>query len=208
MDIRVHDLLRIPSVGSLIVDTPIPDWVGGSIDHANWVVVRRDIAKYGRIPVGIRGNSRSQRFPAFLPMDAIIEKVEPEDLIEQRLWKRSPRRSQIEAFNFLDKLIEIYSAYSLSWGPTGSVGFELASGVPTAHAGSDLDVVIRTPQRLGQSVAQELIKFHKSFPVRIDVQLETPLGAVSLVEYARGSGSMLLRADLGPRLVKDPWVNV
>jgi phosphoribosyl-dephospho-CoA transferase len=208
MDIRVHDLLRIPSVGSLIVDTPIPDWVCYSLAHASWVVVRRDTAKYGRVPVGIRGNSRSQRFPAFLPKDAIIEKVEPEDLIEQRLWITSPRRSQIEAFNFLDKLIEIYAAYSLSWGPTGSVGFELASGVPTAHAGSDLDVVIRAPQRLEQSVAQELIEFHKSIPVRIDVQLETPLGAVSLVEYARGTGSMLLRADLGPRLVKDPWVIV
>lgn len=172
------------------------------------MVVRRDTAKYGRVPVGIRGNSRSQRFPAFLPKHAIIEKVEPEDLIEQRLWKTSTRRSQIEAFNFLDKLIEIYSAYSLSWGPTGSVGFELASGVPTAHVGSDLDVVIRTPRRLGQSVAHELIKLHNSFPVRIDVQLETPLGAVSLVEYARGTGSMLLRTDIGPRLVKDPWVIV
>lgn len=208
MDIRVHDLLRIPSVGSLIVDTPIPDWVCDSLAHASLVVVRRDTTKYGRVPVGIRGNSRSQRFPAFLPKDAIIEKVGPEDLIEQRLWKTSPRRSQIEAINFLDKLIEIYSAYSLSWGPTGSVGFELASGVPTAHAGSDLDVVIRAPQRLEQSVTQELIEFHKSFPFRIDVQLETPLGAVSLVEYAIGTGSMLLRADLGPRLVKDPWVIV
>ncbi|MEC0230436.1 malonate decarboxylase holo-ACP synthase [Paenibacillus alba] len=201
-------MLRIPSVGSLIVDTPIPDWVCDSLTNASWVVVRRETAKYGIVPVGIRGNSRSQRFPAFLPKDAIIEKVEPEDLTEQRLWKTSPRRSQIEAFNLLDKLIEIYYAYSLSWGPTGSVGFELASGVPTVHAGSDLDVVIRAPRRLGQSVAQELIKFHNSFPVRIDVQLETPLGAVSLVEYARGTDSMLLRTGLGPRLVKDPWVVV
>jgi phosphoribosyl-dephospho-CoA transferase len=208
MDIRVHDLLRIPSVGSLIVDTPIPDWVYYSLAQASWVVVRRDTTKNGRVPVGIRGNLRSQRFPAFLPKDAIIEKVEPEDLIEQRLWITSPRRSQIEAFHCLDKLVEMYSAYSLSWGPTGSVGFELASGVPTAHAGSDLDVVIRAPQRLEQSVAQELIEFHKSIPVRIDVQLETPLGAVSLVEYARGTGAMLLRADLGPRLVKDPWIIV
>jgi phosphoribosyl-dephospho-CoA transferase len=208
MDIRVHDLLRIRSVDSLIVDPPIPDWVYYSLAQASWVVVRRDTTKNGRVPVGIRGNSRSQRFSAFLPKDAIIEKVEPEDLIEQRLWITSPRRSQIEAFNFLDKLIEIYAAYSLSWGPTGSVGFELASGVPTAHAGSDLDVVIRAPQRLEQSVAQELIEFHKSIPVRIDVQLETPLGAVSLVEYARGTGAMLLRADLGPRLVKDPWIIV
>lgn len=206
MDIRVHDLLRIPSVGSLIVDNPIPDWVCDSINHANWVVVRRDTAKHGRVPVGIRGNLRSQRFPAFLPMDAILEKVEPEDLVEQRLWITNPRHSQVEAFKYLDKLIEIYSTYGFSWGPTGSVGFELASRVPTAHAGSDLDVVIRAPQRLEQSVAQELIEFHERFPVRIDVQLETPIGAVSLVEYARGTGSMLLRADSGPRLVKDPWV--
>ncbi|UJF31774.1 malonate decarboxylase holo-ACP synthase [Paenibacillus hexagrammi] len=207
MEVNAHDLLRISSVGSLIVDNPIPDWVCDSLSHASLVVVRRDAAKPEWVPVGIRGHSRRQRFPAFLPMEAIIEKVKPEDMVEKRLWMANPRRSQIPALTSLDRLAEFYSAYGLSWGPTGSVGFELASGVPTAHGGSDLDVVIRAPQRVEQRIAKELIEFHESFPIRIDVQIETPLGAVSLVEYARGTGTVLVKMNLGPRLVQDPWIN-
>jgi phosphoribosyl-dephospho-CoA transferase len=44
-----------------------------------------------------------------------------------------------------------------------------------------------------------------SLPVRIDVLLETPNGAVSLAEYSASVGAMLLRSALGPRLVPDPW---
>ena len=43
-------------------------------------------------------------------------------------------------------------------------------------------------------------------PVRIDVLLETPAGAVALAEYARGKSVVMLRSPQGPRLVADPWL--
>jgi phosphoribosyl-dephospho-CoA transferase len=41
--------------------------------------------------------------------------------------------------------------------------------------------------------------------VRVDLQLETPLGAVLLAEYVKTVDTTLLRTAVGPRLVRDPW---
>ncbi|WP_255286708.1 MULTISPECIES: phosphoribosyl-dephospho-CoA transferase MdcG domain-containing protein [unclassified Bacillus (in: firmicutes)] len=46
----------------------------------------------------------------------------------------------------------------------------------------------------------------KKCPVRVDVQVETPAGAFSLVEYARGSGQVLIKTMFGPKLSSNPWV--
>ena len=40
---------------------------------------------------------------------------------------------------------------------------------------------------------------------RLDVQVETPLGAFALAEWSRSGGSVLLKTPAGPRLVADPW---
>lgn len=205
MEVKVHDLLKVESVSCLVSDIPIPDWVHNTLERANWVVVRREVIKNGMAPVGIRGSTRSLRFPAYLPMDTIIEKVEPELLVSQLRWKTSPRRSKMKALEILDELTAFYSSFGFSWGPTGSIGFELATGFPTVHEGSDIDIVLRTPKPLEKEYAKAIIDFHEQFAVKVDVQLETPFGAVSLVEYARVAGSILLRTSLGPRLVHNPW---
>ncbi|KRF43611.1 hypothetical protein ASG93_01430 [Paenibacillus sp. Soil787] len=198
-------MLKVKSVRCLVSDIPIPDWVHNTLERANWVVVRRDVVKDGMVPVGIRGSTRSLRFPAYLPMDAIVEKVEPELLVSQLRWKTSPLRSKMKVLEILDELTAFYSSFAFSWGPTGSIGFELATGFPAVHEASDIDIVLRAPKPLEKESAQALINFHEQFPVRLDVQLETPFGAVSLVEYTRASGSILLRTSLGPCLVHNPW---
>jgi phosphoribosyl-dephospho-CoA transferase len=71
---------------------------------------------------------------------------------------------------------------SLVYGPTGSIGFELASGLPTATSASNLDLLIHAPERLPMQVAQELITIFSVNPCCVDAQLETPRGAVSLAE--------------------------
>ena len=45
----------------------------------------------------------------------------------------------------LDAVDELFAALGLV-GPTGSVGFELATGVAAASTASDLDVVVRVPE--------------------------------------------------------------
>jgi len=98
----------------------------------------------------------------------------------------------------------LFTSLGLAWGPTGSVGFELATGTAVAGPASDLDVVIRAPELWSLARARELADDLARLPVRVDMQLDTPSGAVALAEYARG-GRVLLRTPDGPKLVNDPW---
>ncbi|MOA06667.1 Phosphoribosyl-dephospho-CoA transferase [compost metagenome] len=205
MDVTVHDLLRISKSAPLKSEQQVPDWVEASLERANWVVVRRDIAQPGYIPIGIRGATRSQRFPAYLPAAAVQEIIKPEDLVSEKLWTVSPRSSMVEAYSVLKELTKYYAAHGYIWGPTGSIGFELAAGVPTARPESDIDIVIRAPLPLDRTAARNLLLIHQYYTQKIDVQLEAPSGAISLTEYARGSEAVLMRTNSGPYLVKDPW---
>jgi len=40
---------------------------------------------------------------------------------------------------------------------------------------------------------------------RVDANIETPYGAISLSEYARTSGAILMRTSTQPRLTQNPW---
>jgi phosphoribosyl-dephospho-CoA transferase len=98
----------------------------------------------------------------------------------------------------------LFASLGLIWGPTGSAGFELATGVPAAGAASDLDVVVRAPEFWPLERAREVAEDLAPLPARVDAQLDTPAGAVTLAEYACG-GHVLVRTPDGPRLTRDPW---
>jgi phosphoribosyl-dephospho-CoA transferase len=104
----------------------------------------------------------------------------------------------------LDAVDELFSSLGLVWGPTGSVGFELATGVAAAGTASDLDVVVRAPEPWPLESAREIADHLNGLLVRVDAQLDVPVGALSLAEYARG-GRVLLRTPDGLRLTWDPW---
>ena len=53
-----------------------------------------------------------------------------------------------------------------------------------------------------------LLEALEPLPVRVDVQLEVPRGAVALAEYAAARGPLVLRTVDGARLVRDPWAAV
>jgi phosphoribosyl-dephospho-CoA transferase len=53
--------------------------------------------------------------------------------------------------------------------------------------------------------ADRLHRALSALPIRIDLQLETPQGAVLLAEFVNGRGVMLLRSVHGARMVSDPW---
>ncbi len=114
------------------------------------------------------------------------------------------RARRVESLRVLDTLDELFSSLGLVWGPTGSVGFELATSVAAAGTASDLDVVVRAPEPWPLENAREIADHLNRLPTRVDAQLDTPAGAVTLAEYARG-GRVLLRTPDGPRLTWDPW---
>jgi phosphoribosyl-dephospho-CoA transferase len=137
----------------------------------------------------------------------VFEALTPQLLASRRPWARSARRGTIPALRALDTVESIASqaGFAAAWGPTGSVGFELASGQPTATATSDLDLAVWADRPLPVAAARALVDALDLLPVRADVLLETPRGAVALAEYARSAGTVALRTAHGPRLVDDCW---
>lgn len=204
-EVRPHDLLLLGSEEAFVSCTPSEPWVKTSLALSRTVVVRRDVVPEGMIPVGVRGATRSERCAGVVPTHAVLQLLSPESLVASRAWHRTVRHSQINAFAYLDFVFEAWKSYELPWGPTGSVGFELATGIPTARPESDLDLRIVAMERLSQEAAQGLLAAVQSEKIRVDVQIETPRGAISLVEYVREPEMMLLRTNQGPFLVKDPW---
>ena len=164
------------------------------------------------VAVGVRGAARRERWAAWLDSSDVLEQLKPVDLTP-RLSALSPQRlaaaPALAAAAALDAAWPDLEA-TPAWGPTGSVGFELASERPIAHADSDLDAIIRCPAPVAVAKAQTwLAAFDKaSFGVRCDVLLETPMGGVALLDYVRSAPPMMLRTGAGPRLVHDPWAEL
>jgi phosphoribosyl-dephospho-CoA transferase len=206
LTVAPHDLLKLGDTRLIPLSAqPEPSWVARVLAETPWVVVRRAPLEGEWIPVGVRGKQRSERHAAFVSPAAVKTRTSPEGLAAARSWKASPRTGIVAALKALDEVEEILAAYRLVWGPAGSVGFELASGAPTAASDSDLDIVIRSPLCLSIQSAHSLCDRLARLEVQVDALLETPGGAVSLREYARGHMPVLQRTIHGPRLVEDPW---
>ena len=192
---NAHDLLWGMTPAHAPADAPA--WVLEALAAGHPVVVRRAVASPGQVAVGVRGRLREQRFAAVMPMAAVQQRVVPEDL----RGVISPR--DLPALQALAQLQPVLAGES--WGVTGSAGFELASGIQALHEQSDLDLILRTPQRLERGDAEGLLAIVDSAPCAVDLQLQTPFGAVALREWAGGSRRVLLKAAGGAHLVLDPW---
>lgn len=204
---RPHDLLRLRAPGALTADTPVPPWVEAALRALPWVVVRRGPVRGGRVPVGVRGAARAQRFAAFVALGEVSERRAPEELTRVPAELDLRRREAVPALSALARVSTILGPRGQGWGPGGSVGFELATGAPTATPSSDLDLVLRQQRRLAPSHAARLLAalVDAAAPARLDVMLETPLGGVSLAELAAAPARVLVRTAIGPRLRADPW---
>jgi phosphoribosyl-dephospho-CoA transferase len=206
---RTHDLIRLRSPSTLLVDGATPPWVEPALHRGPWVVVRRAAAPERLVPVGVRGVERSQRFAAFVTAAAISQRVTPAELAASLHAIDESRRAASPAFVALSRVAPLLASSGHTWGPGGSVGFEIASGVPTASASSDLDVIVHCDARLGSSAARRLLVAlaEAARPVRIDVLLETPRGGVLLADLVASPTRILVRTADGPRLCSDPWGN-
>jgi len=206
-ELRTHTLLRIAAAEVLRYDTPPPDWVSRALGLAPWVVVRRGAPRDGMIPVGARGAVRSERCAAWLRSCDVLEALDPLELAARRAWSAERRCAAVPALAALAPVDEIMrlASFGSCWGPTGSVGFELASGRATATPASDLDLMVRADHPLERAAALALLGEFASLPVRVDALLETPRGAVALAEYASAPQRIVLRTASGAGWVADPW---
>lgn len=194
---RPHDLLWGMTPTQLPAD--VPDWARQALAAGQPVVVRRAIVAPGMVAVGLRGGSREQRLAAVMSVAAVNRRLMPEALVTRE------SQSDLPVFCVLAALRPLLDALGHAWGVTGSVGFELATGLPVTHPDSDLDLLLRAEQPLPRSEARQLLELLEGRACRIDLQLETPLGGVALREWASGAARVLVKTAGGPRLLADPW---
>jgi phosphoribosyl-dephospho-CoA transferase len=200
-----HDLLQLAPGTPDFSDAPT--WVAASLKRAPFVVVRRAVSVNGLIAVGIRGEIRSERFGSWLDPSYVEQVLDPETLLATS--KPSMTLTRLPAFALLQAAAPLCEATGCAWGPTGSVGFELASGYPTVTQTSDLDLLMRAPEPLDRATAKTLFDALSQAALdhgtRIDVQIQTHDGAFTLAEYAHPGARVMLRCADGPKLVADPW---
>jgi phosphoribosyl-dephospho-CoA transferase len=202
-----HDLILVRESFVLKADAQVPAWVELALRRTPWVVVRRGHIRDGMIPVGVRGPVREQRFGAFLAVVDIADQVTPEDLTNSRYVIERKPKPAVQALVALEQVASILMQHGYRWGPGGSVGFEIATGVTTATFSSDLDLILRQDQRLQPGEAIDLLAdlAEAAMPARVDVMLETPHGGVSLADLAMMPRRVLVRTPDGARLAADPW---
>lgn len=195
---RPHDLLWGLTPDALPAETPA--WAVAIAQAGLPVVVRRAAPESDRIPVGQRGTSRAERLAAWLEPAAVRRQLSPEDL------NISSDCRDLPVFSSLVAIEPLLDDLGLPWGPTGAAGYELASGWPALHAGSDLDLLIRCATPLPRDQARALLASLQAQALcRLDILLETPLGGVALADWAGDAPRVLLKTAGGPQLVTDPW---
>lgn len=205
MELRPHDLLRLDR-DAFELPADAPAWVAhGPAWRTLWVVVRRAVAAPGMAAVGVRGDLRRERWALSVPLSCVRERVTPGALAEERRLAVLPAaRRGLPAFATLEAAVGLLGDRGLAWGPGGSVGYELASGLPVVTEGSDLDLILRSPEPLPRAEAREMLAGLAALPARTDAQVNTEHGSFALSEWAAGK-EILLRRAAGPILTADPW---
>jgi phosphoribosyl-dephospho-CoA transferase len=205
MDPRPHDLLRL-SPEALETPDHSPVWAARELARVRpWVVVRRSVAEPGTVAVGVRGSARQERWALTVNLQCVLERVSPEALALGRSWRSvGAHRRELPALAILEAVAGLLEGRGLAWGPGGSVGYELASGLPAVRESSDLDLILRRPEPLPRTTAREILEDLASLPDRVDAQIDTGTGSVALAEWAAGREVLLRRAG-GPVMTQDPW---
>lgn len=201
---RVHDLLRVRSPHLLMGadgDDHPPDWLDLDTTEAVWVVVRRAVVD-GVVSVGVRGSSRSERWPATVREDDIVEHVRPTAV--PRVQARAV--PAITALGMITPFAD--HVWPGIWGPAGSVGYELTTGRQVVSASSDLDLVLYADTPLDRMATELTLRGlrREVGSVRIDVLIETPVGGVVADDWLAASpAGLALRTAGGPVVTDDPW---
>lgn len=204
--VRPHDLVWLLGCSRLLSElTPL--WVQESLRKVPVAVVRRAPHDGKQIPIGIRGVSREQRFAAAISAGSIVRTMAPERLLNEHCIPIRSRYAEIPALRAFQVVLKRWGRLEYVWGPTGSVGFELGTGCEAAMPASDLDLMIRVPNRLSRADAKRMLTELSGTGASVDVQLEIPDGVISMKEYCstEQGQEILLRTINEPRLVLDPW---
>jgi phosphoribosyl-dephospho-CoA transferase len=212
---RPHDLLWLRVVDRFEPEAGWPAWLDCAWLVRAPLVVRREALAGSRVPVGARGAQRNQRCKGYVQRAAVARHATPEMLARAVLGAtlKTPLTlppgeltdSNLAPLRALAALAPRMKALGVAWGPTGGVGFFLATGLPVLRADSDLDLLVRAPGRLAATTVDSLLALQANAGCRVDIQVDTGWGGFALSEYAQGRRRILLKTATGPVLLADPW---
>ena len=195
---RAHDLLWLDGLPD---GASLPAWADSVWLQAAPLVVRRASTAPGLIPVGVRGRLRSERHACEVDAAAVVRRVTPEMLAHAPVPDFA-----CAALDALRQVAPLLDATGWAWGPTGGVGFALASGLPVLRADSDLDLVLRIGAPPDAAQANTLRAIAATVTAcRLDLQIDTGRGGFAYAEWAAGRSRVLLKTDHGPVLTATPW---
>lgn len=198
---RTHDLLWLKAMPA---GAALPAWASAAWLLQAPLVVRRASTGPGRLPVGLRGPARSERHACEIDVEQVLRRVTPE-MLSARVAAMPPDAT-LAALAALRTVAPLLDATGWAWGPTGGVGFALASGLPVLRADSDLDLVLRLPAPPDAAHTQALRDIAAAVTnCRLDLQIDTGHGGFAYAEWAAGRSKILLKTDRGPLLTARPW---
>ena len=202
-ELHVHDLILLGTESTITSAEGEPACPYLNPKQRPWVVVRRGRISDGLIPVGVRGSQRHERCAGLIGLSEVVETRRPDQL---RLPHVENSRHTLPAFRTLSYLESHLVGLDMSWGPGGSVGYELASGIPAVRDDSDLDFILFASTKLDMAEAQELWRIVSSASGKVDALVETPCCGFSLEEFVTTSHrKILLRTCDGRILGSNPW---
>ncbi len=207
--VKPHDIVEIEK--GVSIDTLFfPEWAIKRWEETPYHVVRRGIVAQGEIAIGIRGETRGERHGTTILEQWVRSIITPESLAQEAVWQNWARHNQFpEILSSLMTLSTLFS--SIRWGVGGSLGYELATGLPTLSEKSDIDIILYPEAPFSIKVASEWLWAIKSLPQRVDIQVEGSQGAFHLEEYARArdaTATVLIKSATGYRLSTNVWANV
>jgi phosphoribosyl-dephospho-CoA transferase len=204
---RPHYLLAVDPkqlIEAVCKYSSVPEWVEEQVQTTPFVVVRRGLATGHEIPIGVRGKERNQRWAAFCHPKLVKSIITPSQLLTRPI--PTSRVNATPALCTLDLLKERWMDLGRPWGPGGSIGFELATGMHVVKPESDLDIVIYATRRITADEAKSLCARAKDLPAVVDIRVETPVFGFSLWEFASDRpAAILMRAPNEVMLGTDPW---
>ncbi|MEK9196953.1 malonate decarboxylase holo-ACP synthase [Ureibacillus sp. 179-F W5.1 NHS] len=206
MEVKVHDIVKFNNLDQLEPISVIPEWVYDAQSAANYGVVRRMPVSNQLIPIGLRGNSREQRFGTFIHENHVVEVITPNSLVN-----RIDRFNNKFYYPILNEIRDQFQKFDLIWGPTGSIGFEIATSINVTTGKSDIDLSIYVDS-IEESLLEEVGKCLNGFSKPIDVQVEVPnIGAFLLKDYLSNKDQgFIVRTAFGPHLcrIKDSKIKI
>ena len=123
--VRTHDLLEIDAKRFISCHPRTPEWVVKNLHTTPFVVVRRGLATWPVIPVGVRGVDRNQRWAATCAFNLVKSILAPPQLLRRSVPKS--RENAIPAFRALNLMKERWRDLDYPWGPGGQYWFRACS---------------------------------------------------------------------------------